>query len=81
VSSAPAKEAAPTLPPARRDPVLPPLSEQDAWREWLLSVRLNGENVSQGGLFVESPDGRLAAQLALLEAWRVRTDSAEVLTF
>lgn len=81
VGSAPAKQVAPTLPPARRDPVLPPLVEHEAWREWLLSVRLNGQAVSQGGLFVEAPAGGLAAQLALLEAWRVKTDPAQVLTF
>jgi outer membrane usher protein len=81
VSSAPAKLVRPALPPARRDPVLPPLVEQAAWREWLLSVRLNGQAVSLGGLFVESPDGTLAAQLALLDAWRVRVDGARVITF
>ena len=81
VSSAPAKETRPSLPPARRDPVLPPLAEQSAWREWLLSVRLNGQAVSLGGLFVESPDGTLAAQLALLDAWRIRTDANRVITF
>ena len=45
-------------------------------------MRLNGQAASQGGLFVEAPgDGRLAAQLALLEAWRVKVDSAKVITF
>jgi outer membrane usher protein len=82
VSSAPAKQV---LPPARelqRDPVEPPLEERQAWREWVLSVRLNGQAASQGGLFVEAPGtGELAAQLALLEAWRVRVDSAKVITF
>ena len=81
VSSAPAKLTIPPLPPAHRDPALPPLTEQAAWREWLLSVKLNGQAVSLGGLFVEAPDGRLAAQLALLDAWRIRTDAARVLTF
>ena len=81
VSSAPAKLTIPPLPPAHRDPALPPLTEQAAWREGLLSVRLNGQAVSLGGLFVEAPDGRLAAQLALLDAWRIRTDAARVLTF
>src|SRR3954452_6274174 len=81
VSSAPAKLVRPALLPARRDPVLPPLVEQAAWREWLLSVRLNGQAVSLGGLFVEAPDGTLAAQLALLDAWRVRIDGARVITF
>ena len=71
----------PSLPPARRDPVLPPLTETDAWHEWLLAVRLNGQTVSQGGLFVELRDGRMAVQLALLEAWRVKTDKAQILTF
>lgn len=81
VSSAPAKQVRPALPPARRDPLLPPLVDHEAWREWLLSVHLNGQTVSQGGLFVEAPDGALAAQLALLEAWRIKIDPTRVLTF
>ena len=80
-SSAPAKEAVPTLAPARRDPVLPPLPEPPAWHEILLSVELNGRLVSQGGLFVEDADGRLAVQLALIEAWRIEADLTQVLTF
>ena len=80
-SSAPAKETRPALSPAHRDPVLPPLEGQTAWRELLLSVELNGQAVSVGGLFVEAPDGRLAAQLALVEAWRIQTETAQVLTF
>ena len=81
VSSAPAKEAVPVLGPARRDPVLPPLPEPASWHELLLSVELNGRAVSLGGLFVEEAGGRLAAQLALLEAWRIQTDLTRVLTF
>ena len=81
VSSAPAKQELPTLGPARRDPLLPPLHEPAGWHELLLAVVLNGQTVSAGGLFVERSDGRLAAQLALLEAWRIRTEVADVLTF
>lgn len=81
VSSSPAKETQPSLPPARRDPLLPPLAEPSDWRELLLAVELNGQPASGGGLFVERSDGRLAAQLALLDAWRVRTEVAQVLTF
>ncbi|MEK0081962.1 fimbria/pilus outer membrane usher protein [Benzoatithermus flavus] len=66
----------------RRDPVEPPLQEQAAWREWPLTVELNGRRASQGGLFVEPPGGGpLAAQLALLEAWRIRTDPVRIITF
>ncbi|HMQ28701.1 MAG TPA: fimbria/pilus outer membrane usher protein, partial [Acidimicrobiales bacterium] len=79
--SAPFQETRPVLSPARRDPLLPPVEEPAGWRELLLSVRLNGQTVSQGGLFVESRDGRLAAQLALVEAWRLKVDVAAVLTF
>ncbi len=81
VSSAPAKELLPTLLPARRDPILPPLQEHEAWHEWLLSVELNGQVVSQGGLFVEAPQVGLAAQLALVEAWRLKLDTARIVTF
>lgn len=81
-SSAPAKYRLPSARELQRDPLLPPLPEQPAWQEWLLTVTLNGTRVSQGGLFVEAPGGDgLAAQLALLEAWRVRTDPDRVLTF
>lgn len=81
IVSAPAKETRPALPPARRDPLLPPLAEPSPWRELLLAVDLNGQPASGGGLFVEGPEGRLAAQLALLVAWRIRTSVANVLTF
>lgn len=81
VSSAPAKRLLPPARELRRDPVLPPLPAQPAAREWLLAVTLNGRRASPGGLFVELPEGGLAAQLALLEAWRVRTDPDRVLTF
>ncbi len=80
-SSAPAKETLPALSPAYRDPVLPPLPDPALWHEILLSVQLNGQSVSEGGLFLEGSDGRLAAQLALVEAWRIRTDAARILTF
>ena len=81
VSSAPAKEVLPTLSPARRDPILPPLLEHEAWHEWLLSVELNGQVVSQGGLFVEAPQVGSRPQLALLEAWRLKVDTARIVTF
>lgn len=82
VSSAPEKQLIPPSRELRRDPVEPPLPAQPSWREWLLSVTLNGRRASEGGLFVEPPGGGgLAAQLALLEAWRIKTDSARVLTF
>lgn len=81
VVSAPANQVRPTLAPARRDPLLPPLHEPAEWHELLLAVDLNGQPVSGGALFVEGPEGRLAIQLALLEAWRIRTAVASVLTF
>jgi outer membrane usher protein len=82
ISSAPAKQPVPTLRVLRRDPVEPPLEDQAVWREWPLTVELNGRHASEGGLFVEPPGGgALAAQLALLEAWRIRTDPDKVITF
>lgn len=82
VIAPPARDLVPPSGVQRRDPVLPPLEEASAWRELVLSVSLNGEPVSQGVLFVESPaDGGLAIQLAALEAWRIRYDPDRVLTF
>lgn len=82
VSSAPSKQLLPPVRERQRDPVAPPLVERAGWREWLLAVTLNGRRASEGGLFVEPPDGGgLAAQLALLAAWRIRTDKARVITF
>ena len=72
-SSAPAKETRADLVPGT--PRSGPAAAGGARRpgaRWLLSVELNGQAVSQGGLFVEAPDGRLAAQLALVEAWRIQ---------
>lgn len=81
VNSAPARQAAPVSRVLHRDPVELPLVETEAWQELLLSVRLNGQVVSQGGLFVEDPkDGGLAAQLALVEALRIRVDPDRVIT-
>ena len=44
-------------PVRRRDPVEPPLLEQGEWREWLLSVVLNGQLVSDGALFIRDARG------------------------
>ena len=82
-SSAPARQLLPTARELRRDPVRPPLPAQPAWQEWVLAVTLNGRKVSQSGLFVEPPDGggSLAVQLALLDTWRIRTDTDRIITF
>lgn len=81
-NAAPQKRLVPPARELRRDPVEPEQVVQPGWREWLLAVTLNGREASDGALFVEPPDGgSLAAQVALLEAWRIRTDSGRVLTF
>ena len=68
--------------PLHRDPVEPPVTPLDAWRELVLSVTLNGRPVSDGTLFAEDPrDGRLAIELAMLQLWRVQTDVGDILTF
>lgn len=64
----------------RRDPVEPPLVPGEGWREWVLSVTLNGREVSEGAVFAEAPDGGFAAPLAQLRAWRVKVDEARVVT-
>ncbi|HET6522221.1 MAG TPA: fimbria/pilus outer membrane usher protein, partial [Geminicoccaceae bacterium] len=76
-------EGGPTqpVPGPRRDPILPPLLERDATREWVLAVELNGRVVSQGSVFVEAPEeGGLLASVPQLKRWRVRLDEARVLT-
>jgi outer membrane usher protein len=68
-------------PVRRRDPLQPPLLEQAEWREWLLSVVLNGALVSDGALFIRNPDGAWAAQVLDLRVWRVRLDNDKIITF
>jgi outer membrane usher protein len=66
----------------RRDPVDPPLLDAGAWRSWVLAVRLNGQEASQGSLIIENPkNGRLTASVAQLRLWRVVLDEAHILTF
>lgn len=66
----------------RRDPLGLPLLDQERWTEWVLSVELNGEPVSDGVIFIEEPDtGRLAVELATAEAWRLIIDRDAILTF
>jgi len=66
----------------RRDPLALPLLESERWTEWVLSVELNGEPVSDGVIFIEDPvSGRLAVELATAEAWRLIIDRDAILTF
>lgn len=80
LNAVPSQATRPTVSSAYRDPIPPPEQDQVVWRELLLSVDLNGQRVSEGALFVESSEGRLAAQLSLVNAWRIRTDTAPVLS-
>lgn len=67
---------------ARRDPLDRPLREEERWREWLLSVRLNGLEVSGGALVLREPDsGRLAVSVEEMRRWRLRVDRDRILTF
>lgn len=68
-------------PVRRRDPLELPLLETDEWREWLLSVVLNGQRVSEGALVIRGPDGQWAARVADLRAWRVKLNEDRILTF
>jgi outer membrane usher protein len=68
-------------PVRRRDPIEPPLLEQAEWREWLLSVVLNGEPVSDGALFIRNRDDQWAVQVLDLRVWRVRLDENRIITF
>ena len=79
----PTFEPGPVEPPRRvlrRDPIEPPVTGE-GWREWVLAVTLNGQEVSRGSLAAEEPEsGRLALPVAQLRLWRVRIDPAAVLT-
>ncbi|MEM7024355.1 MAG: fimbria/pilus outer membrane usher protein, partial [Pseudomonadota bacterium] len=68
-------------PVRRRDPVEPPLLEQGEWREWLLSVVLNGQLVSDGALFIRNAEGDWAVQVLDLRVWRVKLDNDSIITF
>ncbi len=68
-------------PVRRRDPVEPPLLEKGEWREWLLSVVLNGQLVSDGALFIRNADDQWAVQVLDLRVWRVRLDDDRIITF
>lgn len=68
-------------PVRRRDPVEPPLLEQGEWREWLLSVVLNGQLVSDGAIFIRDREDRWAVQVLDLRVWRVRLDNDRIITF
>jgi outer membrane usher protein len=66
----------------RRDPILPPLLEEERWIEWVLSVTLNGRVIPAGVVVIEEPGtGRLAVELGAAEAWRVFIDRDAILTF
>ena len=81
VESPAARLAAPSLRVRRRDPLETPVQERDAWRELILTVRLNGAVVSDGALFAENPaDGSLYVQLAAIQAWRLRLDPLRIIT-
>ncbi len=70
------------VPPLRRDPVRPPLREDERWRESIFSVRINGYPVSDGAFFIEDPaGGRLAVELDTAREWRLLIDTDKVLTF
>jgi outer membrane usher protein len=68
-------------PVRRRDPIEPPLLEQGEWNEWLLSVVLNGQLVSDGALFIRNRDEEWAVQVLDLRVWRVRLDDDRIITF
>jgi outer membrane usher protein len=66
----------------RRDPVEPPLIDQEVPRRWVLAVRLNGREVSQGSVFLEDPvDDRWLAAAVQLRLWRVPVDDARIVTY
>lgn len=71
----------PTVGP-RRDPVDPPLEDAQAWRTWVLAVKLNGREVSPGSVVLEEPHyGRLVATVAQLRLWRIRLDETRIVSF
>lgn len=76
-----APAAGPPLTP-RRDPLDLPLRDEERWQEWLLSVRLNGLEVSGGTFVIREPaTGRLAVPVEELRRWRLRVDRDRILTF
>ncbi len=79
VGEVPEPAAGPT---PRRDPLDLPLREEERWREWLLSVELNGATVSEGAYVIEDPEsGRLAVPVEEMRRWRIRIDRERILTF
>ncbi len=68
-------------PVRRRDPIEPPLLEEGEWREWLLSVVLNGQLVSDGALFIRNAQDQWAVQVLDLRVWRVKLDDDAIITF
>ncbi len=71
----------PALTP-RRDPITPPLREDERWEEWLVAVRINGELVQEDAYAIRDPrSGRFAVPLEVLEGWRLRFDRERILTF
>jgi len=66
----------------RRDVVEPPLLDKGRWAEWLLSVAINGREVSDGSVFIRDPvSDRLAVELATAQSWRLLIDRDLVLSF
>jgi outer membrane usher protein len=66
----------------RRDPIEPPLLEEERWTEWVLSVILNGRDLGDAVVVIEEPGtGRLAVELAVAERWRLLIDRDLVLSF
>jgi outer membrane usher protein len=66
----------------RRDPIEPPLLEQERWIEWVLSVILNGRPLGEAVVVIEEPEsGRLAIELAVAESWRLLIDRDRILAF
>ncbi len=67
---------------ARRDPLDLPLREEERWQEWLLSVRLNGLEVSGGAFVIREPEtDRLAVPVEEMRRWRLRVERDRILTF
>lgn len=65
----------------RRDPILPPLTPDQAWVEQLYAVNLNGQPASEAAIFAkEAATGRLVVELAEARRWRLVIDEARVIT-
>jgi outer membrane usher protein len=65
----------------RRDPILPPLTPDQAWTEQLYQVILNGQPVSDAAIFAkETATGRLVVELAEARRWRLVIDDARIVT-